>query len=197
MLEQGVVLDGQNVVEIILEVNGKKINYLELPKGRHPRDAYDDIQETLYCLFKRQKKYYLKLLNEGIENDSPYLFSLTWIAGALQYKESIDYLIQGLKKKDKFIRWSCCSSIIQFEDEKIIIPLIDSLKDRSTDIRSTALEGVINQFGMLSLVTYFSFLLALLLLSKYFHIILAIFLASGVWFAFAIGQIFLWNYFKK
>jgi uncharacterized membrane protein (GlpM family) len=52
-------------------------------------------------------------------------------------------------------------------------------------------------FGMVSLVTYFAFLLSLLIFSKYYKLVTAIALASVVWFIFAIGQTLLWNYFKK
>jgi membrane protein GlpM len=52
-------------------------------------------------------------------------------------------------------------------------------------------------FGMVSLITYFAFLLSLLIFSRYYKIVTAIMLASGVWFIFAIGQTLFWNYFKK
>ena len=51
-------------------------------------------------------------------------------------------------------------------------------------------------FGMISLITYFAFLLSLYIFSRNFKILAALFLAVGVWFVFAIGQTLLWNYFK-
>jgi membrane protein GlpM len=51
------------------------------------------------------------------------------------------------------------------------------------------------QFGMLSLITYFSFLLALLILSKRLPITLSLFLSSLVWFIVAGIQITIWNKF--
>lgn len=50
-------------------------------------------------------------------------------------------------------------------------------------------------FGMLSLITYFSFLLALLILSKKMVILLALICSSLVWFGVAAIQIFLWQKF--
>ena len=50
-------------------------------------------------------------------------------------------------------------------------------------------------FGMLSLITYFSFLLSLLFFSKKMSIGLALFCSSLVWFAVASVQIFLWQKF--
>lgn len=49
-------------------------------------------------------------------------------------------------------------------------------------------------FGMLSLATYFSFLLALLVFSKHFKIIQSLFMASGVWFICAFIQTNVWNF---
>jgi membrane protein GlpM len=52
-------------------------------------------------------------------------------------------------------------------------------------------------FGMISLITYFAFLLSLLIFTKYYKIVTALTLSSGVWFIFAIVQTLFWNYFKK
>jgi uncharacterized membrane protein (GlpM family) len=49
-------------------------------------------------------------------------------------------------------------------------------------------------FGMLSLVTYFGFLLALLIFSKHFKIVQSLIMASGVWFLCAFIQTNIWNY---
>ncbi len=49
-------------------------------------------------------------------------------------------------------------------------------------------------FGMLSLITYFSFLLALLIFSKHFKIIQSLILASGAWFICAFIQTNIWNF---
>jgi uncharacterized membrane protein (GlpM family) len=48
-------------------------------------------------------------------------------------------------------------------------------------------------FGMMSLITYFGFLLALLIFSKRFKIIQSLLLASGVWFICAFIQTNIWN----
>ena len=52
-------------------------------------------------------------------------------------------------------------------------------------------------FGMLSLITYFSFLLALLILSKKMAIVPALICSSLVWFGVAGIQIFLWQKFMN
>ena len=52
-------------------------------------------------------------------------------------------------------------------------------------------------FGMLSLITYFSFLLALLILSKKMAIVPALICSSLVWFGVAAIQIFLWQKFMN
>jgi len=52
-------------------------------------------------------------------------------------------------------------------------------------------------FGMISLLTYFFFLLGLLIFSKHFNIVIALLLAVGVWFVFAVGQTFVWQSIRK
>ena len=49
---------------------------------------------------------------------------------------------------------------------------------------------------MLSLITYFSFLLALLIATRHVKIIPALFIAAAVWFAVATVQIQLWPWLK-
>lgn len=51
-------------------------------------------------------------------------------------------------------------------------------------------------FGMISLVTYFSFLLALLISTKYLKIVPSLLLSSAVWFVVAFVQIQAWPYLK-
>lgn len=52
-------------------------------------------------------------------------------------------------------------------------------------------------FGMVSLITYLCFLIALLFFTKHFKIVFALLLSSGIWFICAIIQTSLWSYFKK
>lgn len=51
-------------------------------------------------------------------------------------------------------------------------------------------------FGMISLLTYFCFLLALLIATRHVKIIPALFVASAVWFAAATVQIQVWPHIK-
>ena len=51
-------------------------------------------------------------------------------------------------------------------------------------------------FGMLSLLTYFSFLLALLIGVRHFKVGTSLIVASGAWFAVAAAQIKAWPWIK-
>jgi HEAT repeat protein len=133
---------GREAVDAILDLGKSRMKLRPLPKGRDPRDANLDLQDALYHLFGKNKKYYLYLLQSSVEHGLPALFTLTWIAGSLGYEESIPWLIRGLKNRDMYIRWSCCESLIKFQSEEAVLPLIAALRDRGSLVKSTALDGI-------------------------------------------------------
>jgi uncharacterized membrane protein (GlpM family) len=51
-------------------------------------------------------------------------------------------------------------------------------------------------FGMVSLLTYFSFLLALLIGIRHFRVVTSLLVASATWFAVAAAQIKAWPWIK-
>lgn len=136
---------GSLVLDIMLGFSEEKIEPepdSELPLYRQPYEAYGDINYLITEISMENKRHYLELLKLSFKENRDSLFVLTWVAGLLGFEESIDYLIKGIKHKEKFIRYSCCESLKYFYDMRIKDAFIEALNDSELDVRLSALEGL-------------------------------------------------------
>lgn len=138
---------GSLVLDIMLGFCEEKIDPdpdtdSELPLYRQPYEAYGDINYLITEISMENKRHYLELLKLSFKENRDSLFVLTWVAGPLGFEESIDYLIKGMKHKEKIIRYSCCESLKYFYDMRIKDAFIEALNDSELDVRLSALEGL-------------------------------------------------------
>lgn len=136
---------GSLVLDIILGFSEDKIDPdadSELPLYRQPYEAYGDINYLITEISMENKRHYLELLKLSFKENRDSLFILTWVAGPLGFEESIDYLIKGMKHKEKFIRYSCCESLKYFYDMRIKNSFIEAMNESELDVRLSALEGL-------------------------------------------------------
>lgn len=136
-------VSGTVALNILLGLSDFELKYPKLPNTRHPRDAYDDLQSAIFRIAQEHHDYFLELLYKSMEQNNDCLFTLTWLAGPLNLHKGIDALIKGLKHKNKYIRWSCCTSLLYFHNDKVTEALISALRDRASMVRSTALDGIL------------------------------------------------------
>jgi HEAT repeat protein len=131
---------------IIALLNAKATH---IPGNRDGRDSVTDILTAISEISKDHKEFVLNLFSEELNKSNEqqkYISSLAWTLSAIDSKQVVPLLIKGLKHENKWIRWACCESLLRIKDVNSISGLITALGDRSSLVKSTAIEAL-SEFG--------------------------------------------------
>lgn len=106
------------------------------PKNnQHPVDLWETIQHV-FCDFARTiPDSIMNSMDDGILSPLHGYFALSAAKG----KRSIDVLVAGLKHKDPQARYAAASALVQRRNKRAVPALLDALKDRSDEVKSTVL----------------------------------------------------------
>ena len=105
---------------------------------QHPRDLADSLSVVLQDFAKHIPDAIINRFEAGQLGD----FETYWALGSATDKRSVEVLIGGLKSKEKYSRWAAAEALVRRRSKKGVPALIEALKDRSTDVKSSVVFGM-------------------------------------------------------
>ena len=106
------------------------------PKGRHPRDVVEALAEVLIELARRDPQPLIDVLQQTAAPASTHLYELVESLAHADEHKVADVLISTLRHPDKWIRSSAAAALVKLRSKRAKLPLIEALKDRSSDVKS-------------------------------------------------------------
>ena len=153
------IMDGRGVpanVALLQKDRRKAIAYLlsVLEGGRSlvqaegvdGRDAHDNLAGALFQLGREDVGHLVALLRAELQhNRMQPAFSLAWALAHLDDRAALDVMMTAVRHRDAYVRWAACIGLRRLHAEEARALLNAAAADRSSLVRSEAVEALEQQ----------------------------------------------------
>lgn len=132
----------REAIRYLLGVLDGTIAY-HLAPGVDARDAHDACTGAVAELGKGDVDFLVALLERELPSGKNQpAFSLAWVLAHLDTPGRVEPLMKAIRHKDEFVRWAACEGLRRARAKRARVLLNAAAADRSSLVRSTAVDAL-------------------------------------------------------
>ena len=123
------------IATLFTAIEGKLTSF---PPDSHFRDVIENLEGVLWLLAEANPQHVI----QALESYPQHAVSLVWALGSSKSPLALEALIQASSHKEPWVRWAATEGLLRFK-RKSLLPIFHRLlRDRSSTVAFSALEGV-------------------------------------------------------